>query len=287
MECHNNRERAQGTERTALPITLEERLAVVNLYEELGSYRAVAAVVGCDHKTVKAWLERTGQGVAVAGVVRRRATDAFLHLIRERIEMTEGRLRGKRLLKLLRGAGYTASRRTLQRALRIEKRRWQERQRQVYRLWVSAPGDFLIVDWGEVGGVATAAGQRNHCFGAMVGWSRWRNVRFFTCRRFQVLAPGLAACFEKLGGVPARVMFDHPKTVTVDFVAGLSVLDAEMVRLGHSLPLHACHSGGIGPGIEGQGGGGSSLRDVEPGPGGGLHLSRGGEPGMQSAGARR
>jgi hypothetical protein len=32
--------------------TLEERLAVVNLYEELGSYRAVAAVVGCDHKTV-------------------------------------------------------------------------------------------------------------------------------------------------------------------------------------------------------------------------------------------
>ncbi len=32
-------------------LTLEERLAVVNLYEELGSYRAVAAMVGCDHKT--------------------------------------------------------------------------------------------------------------------------------------------------------------------------------------------------------------------------------------------
>src|SRR5215470_16676640 len=39
-------------------LTLEERLAVVNLYEELGSYRAVAAVVGCDHKTVKAVIER-------------------------------------------------------------------------------------------------------------------------------------------------------------------------------------------------------------------------------------
>lgn len=34
-------------------LTLEERLAVVNLYEELGSYRAVAAVVSCDDKTVK------------------------------------------------------------------------------------------------------------------------------------------------------------------------------------------------------------------------------------------
>jgi hypothetical protein len=43
--------------------------------------------------------------------------------------MTEGRVRGKRLLKLLRGAGYSASLRTLQRALRIEKLRWHERQR--------------------------------------------------------------------------------------------------------------------------------------------------------------
>jgi transposase len=214
-------------------LTLEERLAVVNLYEELGSYRAVAAVVGCDHKTVKAWLARgrTGRGT-VTGVVRRRATDLFLHLIRERVEMTEGRVRGKRLLKVLRAAGYTASLRTLQRALRIEKRRWQERQRRVYRPWLSAPADFLIVDWGEVSRVATAAGPRKlYCFCAVLGWSRWRYVRFFTCQRFQVLAQGLAACFEALGGVPAHVLFDNPKTVTTEFVAGLSVLNAEMVRL--------------------------------------------------------
>jgi Homeodomain-like domain-containing protein len=38
-------------------LRLRERLAVVNLYEQLGSYRAVAGLVGCDHKTVKAWLE--------------------------------------------------------------------------------------------------------------------------------------------------------------------------------------------------------------------------------------
>ena len=154
-------------------LTLEERLAVVNLYEELGSYRAVAGVVGCDHKTVKAWLDRTRGGVSVAGAVRRRMTDPFLHLIRERLEMTQARVRGRRLLKLLRAAGYTGSLRTLQRALRIEKRRWQESRRRVYRPWLSAPGDFLIVDWGEVGRVATAAGQRKlHCFCAVLGWSR-------------------------------------------------------------------------------------------------------------------
>jgi hypothetical protein len=40
---------------------LEERLVVVNLYEELGSYRAGAAVVGRDPETVKAALERVGK----------------------------------------------------------------------------------------------------------------------------------------------------------------------------------------------------------------------------------
>lgn len=227
-------------------LRLEERLAVVNLYEELGSYRAVAAVVGCDHKTVKAWLERSRR-VSVAKVVSRsRATDPYVELIRERVERTEGRVRGKRLLKLLRAAGYRASLRTLERALRVERRSWQQRQRRVYRPWVSAPGDFLIVDWGEVGTVPTAAGQRKlYCFCAVLGWSRWRYVRFFTCQRFQVLAQGLAACFEALGGVPAHVMFDNAKTVTIDFVAGASVLNAELVRLAthyHFTPVTAAAS---------------------------------------------
>src|SRR5262249_22079137 len=141
-----------------------------------------------------------------AVVARGRAIDPYLGLIRERVDTTQGRVKAKRLLKLLRAAGYRASLRTLQRALRIEKRSWQQRQRRVYRPWVSAPGDFLIVDWGEVGSISTAAGQRKlYCFCAVLGWSRWRYVRFFTCQRFQVLAQGLAACFEALGGYAGDV----------------------------------------------------------------------------------
>jgi transposase len=113
----------------------------------------------------------------------------------------------------------------------------------VYRPWVSAPGDFLIVDFGEVGKVVTAAGERKlYCFCAVMGFSRWRYVRFFTCQRFQVLAQGLAGCFERLGGVPAHVMFDNPKTVTNYFVGGLSVYNAELVRLAahyHFTPITA------------------------------------------------
>src|SRR5262249_55056331 len=65
----------------------------------------------------------------------------------------------------------------------------------------------------------------------VLGWSRWRYVRFFTCQRFQVLAQGLAGCSEAMGGVSAKVMFDNPKTVTDCFVMGLSVLHPDLVRL--------------------------------------------------------
>src|SRR5215469_12325498 len=104
-------------------LTLEERLAVVNLYEELGSYRAVAAVVGCDHKTVKAVIER-GRRVADPPRWRRRLklTDPFLEMVEQKVENSQGRIRSRPLLRLLKAAGYEGSLRTLQQALAVVKR---------------------------------------------------------------------------------------------------------------------------------------------------------------------
>ncbi len=36
-------------------------MQIIALYEELGSYRAVAALAGCDHKTVKRYVELAGE----------------------------------------------------------------------------------------------------------------------------------------------------------------------------------------------------------------------------------
>jgi hypothetical protein len=38
-----------------------EQVEIVALYEELGSYRAVSALAGCDHKTVKRYVELAGE----------------------------------------------------------------------------------------------------------------------------------------------------------------------------------------------------------------------------------
>lgn len=140
----------------------------VNPYVELGSHRAVAALVGCDHKTVKAWLEREQRGEDRRP--RPRTTDAYLPLIRQKVEKTQGKIKSKPLLRVLRTAGYTAILRVLQRALKDVRQEWSREHRRIYRPWVSAPGEVLLVDWGEVGTIATPAGDRKLlCFCAGAG----------------------------------------------------------------------------------------------------------------------
>src|SRR3954452_1281776 len=103
-------------------LSLRERLAVVNLYEMLGSYRAVAALVGRDHKTVNAWLEREQRGEGRRP--RPRAADGYMPLIRQKVEASQGTIKSKPLLRVLRAAGYTASLRVLQRALTDVRQEW-------------------------------------------------------------------------------------------------------------------------------------------------------------------
>jgi transposase len=213
-----------------------EQVEVIALYEELGSYRAVAALVGCDHKTVKRYVEMAGElGQLAPTRQRARITDDYRYLIRERVEQSRGRVTARRLLRLLRAAGYEGSERSLRRAVAEEKRAFREREARegrVFRPWQSGPGEWLLCDWGSAGTVPTPAGPRPlSFFGSVLGYSRHRQLTFSCSERFGALATGLASNLEQLGGVPARVLFDNPKTVTLRDVAGAAVLNPDLVRL--------------------------------------------------------
>jgi transposase len=213
-----------------------QQVEIVALYEELGSYRAVAALVGCDHKTVKRYVELAGERGEFAPIRRRaRITDDYRALIAERVEQTRGRITARRLWRLLRAAGYEGSERSLRRAVAEEKRAWREREARegrVFRPWRSGPGEWLLCDWGSAGTVETPAGPRPlSFFGSVLGYSRHRQLTFTCSERFPALALGLAANLEQLGGVPAKVLFDNPKTVTLHDVAGAAVLNPALVRL--------------------------------------------------------
>jgi hypothetical protein len=98
-------------------------LDIINAYEETGSLRAAAALCGTTHKTVKRVLDRRAAGQRPG---RRRAVlpglaDGFADLIFGKVKATDGRITAKRLLPVVRAAGYTGSARTLRRAVAVQK----------------------------------------------------------------------------------------------------------------------------------------------------------------------
>jgi transposase len=188
-------------------------LDILSAYEELGSFRAAAALCGTTHKTVRRVVERRSVSPSQRSA-RPKSTDAFAGLIAERVRATDGRISAKRLLPTCQAAGYEGSLRHFRRAVAQAKVAWR-RERRVYRPWQPVPGEHLVIDWGDEPGV--------HVFCAVLAWSRIRFVRFAE-REDQATTLGLVAeCFETIGGVPAIVLADRMGCLKGGVVANVVV----------------------------------------------------------------
>ncbi|MGH7752687.1 MAG: IS21 family transposase [Gemmatimonadales bacterium] len=199
-----------------------EYMDIVHAYQELGSYRAAAALCGTTPKTVKRVMARRERGP----VDHRRAavplnTAGVTELIAERVRSSDGRISAKRLLPPARAAGYTGSERNFRRAVARAKAAWRVKRR-TYRPWVPTPGEYLVIDWGVEAGV--------QIFCAVLAWSRYRFVRFATDQRRETTLQFLAECFAELGGVPARVLADRMGCLKGGTVANVVVPNAAYVR---------------------------------------------------------
>ncbi len=190
-----------------------DQLNILNAYEELGSYRAAAALCGTTHKTVRRVIERhrTPQPERPP---RPRTTDPLAELIAERVRATDGRISAKRLLPVCRAEGYPGSARSLRRTVAEAKAAWR-RGRRTYRPWVPTPGEHLVIDWGSEGSL--------HLFCAVLPWSRFRFVRFAADETQATTLRLLAECFETIGGVPAIVLADRMGCLKGGVVANVVV----------------------------------------------------------------
>ena len=95
-----------------------EYMDIVHAYQELGTYRAAAALCGTTPKTIKRVMARRERGETDH---RREAvprnTDGVTELIAERVRRSHGRISAKRLLPTARAAGYVGSERSFRRAV--------------------------------------------------------------------------------------------------------------------------------------------------------------------------
>jgi transposase len=196
---------------------------IISAYREVGSYRGAAALSGTTAKTVKRVIARhESGGVAPARAPRGRNYDLVCELVAERVEKTRGKITAKRLLPAARAAGYEGSARNFRRLVAERKALWRNDNRRGRRPAVWSPGEYLVIDWGVLGGL--------HVFCAVLAWSRVRFVRFADNERAETTLALLAECFQYLGGVPGVVLADRMGCLKGGVVANKVVPTAGYVR---------------------------------------------------------
>ncbi len=190
-------------------------------YREVGSYRSAADICGTTPKTVKRAVLAAEGSVGGPEHVRHNYDDVA-DVVAERVAKTKGRISAKRLLPVVRAVGYTGSPRNFRRAVAEAKAAWRADHHRGRRPGVWAPGDMLVIDWGQIGPLFV--------FCAVLAWSRWRFVFFADNERSDTTLAALAACFEVLGGVPKTVLSDRMGCLKGATVAGVVVPTADYVR---------------------------------------------------------
>lgn len=205
---------------------------VIAAYRDVGSYRGAAAICGTTHKTVKRIIEAHEAAVcgraAVARVPRARNYEGVADLVAQRVRKSHGRISAKRLLPEARAAGYAGSPRNFRRLVADAKASWRQGQLRAggRRPAVWAPGETLVIDWGE----ERFEDRTVHVFCAVSAWSRFRFVRFAGDERATTTLALLAECFEVLGGVPKVVLADRMGCLKGGVVAGVVVPTPDYVR---------------------------------------------------------
>jgi transposase len=203
---------------------------ILAAYQQVGSFRAAAAMCGTTHKTVarvvaahEAASNAASSGAAApARKDRGHNYDPVAAVVAEKIDKTKGRITAKRLLPLARAEGYTGSARNFRRLVATAKADWRRGRHRGRRPGVWAAGETLVIDWGVLGGV--------HVFCAVLAWSRWRFVRFAVDEKATTTLSLLAECFEELGGVPKVVLADRMGCLKGGVVANVVVPTADYVR---------------------------------------------------------
>jgi transposase len=190
-------------------------------YREVGSYRAAAEMCGTTPKTVRRSVEARRREEA-GEIPSRHNYDGVAELVTEAIVRTKGRISAKRLLPVAVAAGYSGSDRNFRRLVAEAKSAWKSKNHRGRRPGVWTPGDMVVFDWGEIGPLFV--------FCAVVAWSRFRFVYFSDNLGAEATMEALAACFERIGGVPKTALTDRMGCLKGGTVAGLVIPTPAYVR---------------------------------------------------------
>ncbi|WP_328460967.1 IS21 family transposase [Actinoplanes sp. NBC_00393] len=217
-----------------------EIVEILEAYDLTGSYRAAAELVGCDHHTVARYVKLRAEGRSPEERAQRaRPIDDFMDKIEELVARSGGRVRADVVHRRITAMGFAGGERTTRRAVAAVKKSWQAGQRRVFRPWIPEPGLWLQFDWGEGPRIG---GRRTTLWCAWLAWSRFRVVIPVLDKTLPTIVACLDATLRRLGGVPAYVLTDNEKTITVEHVADIAVRNPEIVQVArhYGMTIRTC-----------------------------------------------
>jgi transposase len=221
----------------------EEAMEILEAYDVTGSFRQAALLCGCDHKTVKHWVEvREQAGERLPGRAARPAlvmVEPFVGKVDELVDRSRAKVRADRVHGVLVAMGYEGSYRTTRRVVAESKRRWRQKHGRRTRPWIPQPGLWMQWDWGDGPAVQ---GVHAVLFCAWLAWSRYRVVVPLRDKTMASVVIGLDRTLRRFDGVPTYALTDNEKTVTVEHVCGIPVRNPTIVEVSrhYGLTIATC-----------------------------------------------
>jgi transposase len=205
-------------------------MEILEAYDLVGTFRGAAELAGCDHHTVKHYVQRRDAAAdPTAAAPRPSVIDDYRAKVEELVDRSNGKIRGDVVHQRLVAMGFDGSYRTTRRTVADAKAAYAAGRRRVYRPWIAEPGAWLQFDWGWGPQIA---GRTTLLFCAWLAWSRFRVVIPVWDRTLPTTLSCLDETLRRIGGVPTYVLTDNEKTVTVEHVAGIPVRHPTMVAAG-------------------------------------------------------
>ena len=209
---------------------------ILEAYDLTGSFRDAGELAGCSHHTVARYVRARESGRLVPGAASPRASviEGFLPKLEELVERSKGKVRADVAHEKITAMGFTGSERTTRRAVARLKKSWHSGRRRVFRPWIPEPGMWAQYDFGDgpqAGGAATVL------FCLWLAWCRFRVVLPIGDKTQASVWAAVDVALRRIGGVPAYLLTDNEKTVTVEHVAGIPVRNPGAVELGRHYGL--------------------------------------------------
>ncbi len=193
---------------------LQDWAAVQRVYQQTGSKRETARILGISRNTVRKLLELKEEPIYQRTVYRSIIDDYKEQIIEWRCQPYE--FNGTRIFKELIKIGYEGSIGPVYRFLRqVDEDSELISSKATVRI-ETPPGDQAQFDWSEYSMDVGGRIRKVYCFAMILAASRKKAVCFSLKADAAAIYEAIQELFEDLGGITLELLIDNPKALVIE-----------------------------------------------------------------------